>query len=135
MRTFKGKNAIWFYLTFILFNVIPFASWPWDLGLLIILVIYYLIGDLIFIPCMINNKIELYDDYFIFHYMFSKQKVMLKDIKTIKKSHSFIASSANSLDRIYIETKNQSMYISLIENDEFIRLVNEKREHIYKIYL
>lgn len=130
MRTFKGKNAIWFYLTFILFNVIPFASWPWDLGLLIILVIYYLIGDLIFIPCMINNKIELYDDYFIFHYMFSKQKVMLKDIKTIKKSHSFIASSANSLDRIYIETKNQSMYISLKENDEFIRLVNEKREHI-----
>ncbi len=130
MRTFKGKNAVWFYLTFILFNVIPFASWPWDLGLLIILVIYYLIGDLIFIPCMINNKIELYDDYFIFHYMFSKQKVMLKDIKTIKKSHSFIASSANSLDRIYIETKNQSMYISLKENDEFIRLVNEKREHI-----
>ena len=130
MRTFKGKNAIWFYLTFILFNVIPFASWPWDLGLLIILVIYYLIGDLIFIPCMINNKIELYDDYFIFHYMFSKQKVMLKDIKTIKKSHSFIASSANSLDRIYIETKNQSMYISLKENDEFIRVVNEKREHI-----
>lgn len=130
MKTFKGKNAIWFYLTFILFNVIPFASWPWDLGLLIILVIYYLIGDLIFIPCMINNKIELYDDYFIFHYMFSKQKVMLKDIKTIKKSHSFIASSANSLDRIYIETKNQSMYISLKENDEFIRLVNEKREHI-----
>lgn len=130
MRTFKGKNAIWFYLTFILYNVIPFASWPWDLGLLIILVIYYLIGDLIFIPCMINNKIELYDDYFIFHYMFSKQKVMLKDIKTIKKSHSFIASSANSLDRIYIETKNQSMYISLKENDEFIRLVNEKREHI-----
>ena len=130
MRTFKGKNAVWFYLTFILFNVIPFASWPWDLGLLIILVIYYLIGDLIFIPCMINNKIELYDDYFIFHYMFSKQKVMLKDIKTIKKSHSFIASSANSLDRIYIETKNQSMYISLEENDEFIRLVNEKREHI-----
>lgn len=110
--------------------MIPFASWPWDLGLLIILVIYYLIGDLIFIPCMINNKIELYDDYFIFHYMFSKQKVMLKDIKTIKKSHSFIASSANSLDRIYIETKNQSMYISLKENDEFIRLVNEKREHI-----
>lgn len=130
MRTFKGKNAIWFYLTFILYNVIPFASWPWDLGLLIILVIYYLIGDLIFIPCMINNKIELYDDYFIFYYMFSKQKVMLKDIKTIKKSHSFIASSANSLDRIYIETKNQSMYISLKENDEFIRLVNEKREHI-----
>lgn len=130
MRTFKGKNAVWFYLTFILYNVIPFASWPWDLGLLIILVIYYLIGDLIFIPCMINNKIELYDDYFIFHYMFSKQKVMLKDIKTIKKSHSFIASSANSLDRIYIETKNQSMYISLKENDEFIRLVNEKREHI-----
>ncbi|WP_071441194.1 PH domain-containing protein [Traorella massiliensis] len=130
MRTFKGKNAVWFYFTFILYNVIPFASWPWDLGLLIILVIYYLIGDLIFIPCMINNKIELYDDYFIFHYMFSKQKVMLKDIKTIKKSHSFIASSANSLDRIYIETKNQSMYISLKENDEFIRLVNEKREHI-----
>lgn len=130
MRTFKGKNAVWFYLTFILYNVIPFASWPWNLGLLIILVIYYLIGDLIFIPCMINNKIELYDDYFIFHYMFSKQKVMLKDIKTIKKSHSFIASSANSLDRIYIETKNQSMYISLKENDEFIRLVNEKREHI-----
>ena len=41
-----------------------------------------------------KNRVELFDDYFMFYYGFGKQKIYIKDIKEIKKSHNPIASSA-----------------------------------------
>lgn len=131
MKIFKGKNAIWFIFIFIIYNILPLLSIGKETNisnkwiLVIILIVYYC-GNLIFIPIMIRNKIELYDDYFVFYYGFSTERIYIKDIKEIKRSHSPIASSANSLDRIYISTKQKELYISLQKNDEFIQTIKEK---------
>ena len=48
----------------------------------------------------------------------------IKDIKKIEKTQSVLASSANSLDRILIETKGNTMMISLKDNDDFIKQIH-----------
>ena len=68
------------------------------------------------------------DTYFIFYYGFSKQIIQISDIKKIEKSRSAIASSANSLNRIHIITKDIDFYVSLKENDDFINQIQKKRQ-------
>lgn len=129
MKKFQGKNAWWFYLVIVVYHILPVfmmmkPEMKWDFLKITIFVIYYLF-DFLLIPITVRNYVELYDDYFVFYYGFSKEKVFLNQIKSMKKSHSFMASSANSLDRIYIKTNQKELYISLKENDEFIKYINE----------
>lgn len=131
MKVYQGKNAIWFFGIFIIYNLLPLIIFMGDsnvdnIWMLTIGGIVYYLGNLLFIPTMIKNKIELYDDYFIFYYGFSKEKIVLKDILELKRSHSILASSANSLDRIHIETKNKELYVALKDNDGFINEVNKR---------
>ncbi|NBK97169.1 MAG: acyltransferase [Erysipelotrichia bacterium] len=134
METYIGKNAIWLIIIFALFNLVPIIicffnpdsiliSNPWA----ILFWLVYYACNLIWIPVMGRNRIELYDDYFIFYYGFSKEKIMLSDIIRIEKSNNPIAASANSLDRIYIVTKDQDFYVSLKDNDAFIKALNYKK--------
>lgn len=83
--------------------------------------------NIFWIPVFIRNRIELYDTYFIFYYGFSKQIIQISDIKKIEKSRRAIASSANSLDRIPIITKDKDFYVSLKENEDFINQIQKKR--------
>lgn len=127
MKRYSGKNAWWFILIFILFNLLPLSIFLYndvklDLILIIILLFYYGF-DFIFIPILVRNYINLYDDYFIIHYGFSKQKVMIDKVLKIEKSRDMIASSANSLDRILIKTKANDFMVSLKNNDDFIEAI------------
>lgn len=76
---------------------------------------------------MVRNYIELYDDYFVFYYGFSKERFEIKDILKLEKSKNPIASSANSLDRIHMTTKDKDFYISLKDNDDFIKNILLKK--------
>lgn len=130
MKLYKGKNAIWLIALFIVYNIIGLVflmdEQPPSPLIIIIMICYYLI-DFFWIPILIINRIELYSDYLVFKYGFGKTKVYLKDIVDIHRSHNPIASSANSLDRIFIKTKDREFYVSLIDNDGFIRAINNKR--------
>ena len=79
MERYKGKNAIWLILVFVFYNLLPrgiyfltddkenlYNNW-W----LLIWVFYYSF-NIIWIPVLIRNRVELYDDYFIFYYCFCK---------------------------------------------------------------
>lgn len=132
MLRYRGKNAWYFILVFIFFNLLPlniFLNKEIEMDtILIVSFIFYYLFDFLFIPILVRNYIDLYDDYFIFYYGFGKKKVMIKDIKIIKKSKDITASSANSLDRIYIETYGEDFMISLKNNDEFIKEVEKRRK-------
>ena len=131
MKQFKGKNAIWFVMSFLIYNLLPLLLIGKELNIsnkfvIITLLILYYCGNLIVLPFMLRNRVELFDDYFMFYYGFGKQKIYIKDIKEIKKSHNPIASSANSFDRIYVATNQTELYISLRKNDEFIQMIKDK---------
>lgn len=134
MRRFRGKNAWWLILIFIISNILPLnilfkADVTFDIVLLSTFLFYYIVFDVIFVPILIRNHIDLYEDYFIFYYGFSKRKVMIQKIKKIEKSRDMTASSANSLDRIYIETKDDEFMISLKENNEFIEVIRNRMSY------
>lgn len=81
--------------------------------------------NFIWIPIFVRNRVELFGDYFIFYYGFSKNQIYIKDITKIEKSRSLIASSANALDRIHITTNEKEFYVSLKNNQTFINEINQ----------
>lgn len=133
MKTYYGKNGIMLIAIFLFYNVMPVLLISQNLstflssGWWIIFWVAYFGFNLFWIPIMINNKIELYEDYFIFHYGFGKERILIRDIIEIKKSRNLIASSANSTDRIHIITVEKNFFVSLKDNDGFIQEIKKRK--------
>ena len=131
MKRFYGKNAVWFYGVVLFYNLLPLwacfhPDFQWT-ALMIGLYIFLYLFDLLFIPIMVRNYVDVYDSYFIFRYGIWKDRIDLSAITVLEKSHCGLASSANSLDRIHIETDDKDFYISLKDNDGFIKLIQFKK--------
>lgn len=133
MKRYDGKNAWWFNLLFLLYNLLPLILlYPKNTSVsifMVIIFIFYYAFDFIWIPILVKNHVDLYDDYFLFYYGFSKRKVFLNELKKVEKRRDIIASSANSLDRIYIDTQDGDFMISLKENDEFIEAITVRNNY------
>lgn len=132
MKKYDGKNSWWLILIFIIYDILPlgfflcgFFELFTNIWWLICWIFYYGL-NLVWVPVLIRNRLELFDGYFIFYYGFGKEIINIKDIIEINKSRNPIASSANSLDRIHILTKNKDFYISLKDNDDFISEIKQR---------
>lgn len=132
MKKYDGKNSWWLILIFIIYDILPlgfflcgFFELFTNIWWLICWIFYYGL-NLVWVPVLIRNRVELFDGYFIFYYGFGKEIINIKDIIEINKSRNPIASSANSLDRIHILTKNKDFYISLKDNDDFISEIKQR---------
>lgn len=132
MKKYDGKNSWWLILIFIIYDILPlgfflcgFFELFTNIWWLICWIFYYGL-NLVWVPVLIRNRVELFDSYFIFYYGFGKEMINIKDIIEINKSRNPIASSANSLDRIHILTKNKDFYISLKNNDDFISEIKQR---------
>lgn len=132
MKKYDGKNSWWLILIFIIYDILPlgfflcgFFELFTNIWWLICWIFYYGL-NLVWVPVLIRNRVELFDSYFIFYYGFGKEIINIKDIIEINKSRNLIASSANSLDRIHILTKNKDFYISLKDNDDFISEIKQR---------
>ena len=126
MIKYEGKNSWWIILIFVIYNILPLVFILYEVSDLftniwwLLFWVFYYGLNLIWIPVFVRNRVELFDNYFIFYYGFGKEKIVIKDILEINRSRNPIASSANSLDRIHIVTKDKDFYISLKDNDDFI---------------
>lgn len=132
MIEYSGKNAWWLILIVVIYNLLPpvliylnpnedfFAGY-----LLFVWILYYSI-DFVWLPVMIRNRVELYDDYFIFYYGFTKEKIYLAKLKKIEKSNNLIASSANALDRLHLIMDDKDFYLALKDNDAFIKEISKR---------
>lgn len=131
MKRFDGKTAWWLWFLFFIYNLIPVAiivfdkSFIWSVGTIIEFVTCYLL-NIIWLPILIRDWVDVHDDHFVLYYGFMKIKIKFENITEIKRSHNPIAATANSLDRVYVKTKTKGFYLSLYKNDEFIELVNSK---------
>lgn len=131
MKRFDGKTAWWLYLLLVLYNLIPVGiivfdkSFEWSAVTIICFVLCYLF-NLIWLPIMIIDWVDVYKDHFVFHYGFFKFMVKIEDIVEIKKSHNPVSATVNSYDRVYVKTTKRSFYLSLYKNDKFIELITSK---------
>ena len=126
--TYKGKNGILIYSVTLLYNLLPILmiqtiNWNWFSY--VILLFYYMFDFLMF-PIIIRNRVEVYDDYFLFYYGFGKHRYELAKIKRMERTTDPIAGSANSLDRIYIDFGGDDLFISLQDNDGFMSCIRAK---------
>ena len=132
MKVYKGKNSFWLIVIFVIYDICSLFIYLCDSSIIshiwwILLWIAYYSMNLVWIPVMVRNYIELYDEYFVFYYGFSKERFEIKDILKLEKSKNPVASSANSLDRIHMTTKDKDFYISLKDNDDFIKNILLKK--------
>lgn len=130
IKIYKGKTDWWFYIAIVLLllvPLIPFLKGNYSILSIGILIILFLV-DLFLISTIIINRVELYEDHLIYHYSFSEIMIRYADIKSLKRTHSPIASSANSLDRIYIDTRGDELYVALKDNDAFIADVSQRKK-------
>ena len=132
MIKYEGKNSWWIILIFVIYNILPLVFILYEVSDLFTNIWWLLFWgfyyglNLIWIPVFVRNRVELFDNYFIFYYGFGKEKIVIKDILEINRSRNPIASSANSLDRIHIVTKDKDFYISLKDNDDFINEIKQR---------
>lgn len=132
MIKYEGKNSWWIILIFVIYNILPLVFILYEVSYLftniwwLLFWVFYYGLNLIWIPVFVRNRVELFDNYFIFYYGFGKEKIVIKDILEINRSRNPIASSANSLDRIHIVTKDKDFYISLKDNDDFINEIKQR---------
>lgn len=132
MIKYEGKNSWWIILIFVIYNILPLVFILYEVSDLftniwwLLFWVFYYGLNLIWIPVFVRNRVELFDNYFIFYYGFGKEKIVIKDILEINRSRNPIASSANSLDRIHIVTKDKDFYISLNDNDDFINEIKQR---------
>lgn len=132
MIKYEGKNSWLIILIFVIYNILPLVFILYEVSDLftniwwLLFWVFYYGFNLIWIPVFVRNRVELFDNYFIFYYGFGKEKIVIKDILEINRSRNPIASSANSLDRIHIVTKDKDFYISLKDNDDFINEIKQR---------
>ena len=131
MKRFDGKTAWWVWFLFVVYNLIPAciivfdSSFVWNLATITGFIACYLL-DILWLPIMIRDWVDVYDDYFVFYYGFLKFVVKFENIVEVKKSHNPMSATANSFDRICIQTKQRNIYLALYKNDEFIELIESK---------
>ena len=130
-KRFDGKTAWWLWLLFMLYNLIPVGiivfdkDFIWNLENIISFAVLYAL-NIIWLPILIRDWVDVYEDRFVFYYGFAKYVIYFDDIVSISKSHNPISATANSFDRIHIVTKKKGFYLSLYKNDEFISEVSSK---------
>lgn len=89
------------------------------------LLLFYYCMDIVFIPILLWNKIEVDGGSFTFTYGFSKTTYQIRDIKSMKRTKNPIASSANSLDRIYMDLGGDELCVALQDNDGCMQYIKE----------
>ena len=80
MKRFDGKTAWWLYLLLVLYNLMPIGivvfdkTFEWNIPFIIGFVCCYLF-NIVWLPIMIIDWVDVYDDYFVFHYGYLKENL------------------------------------------------------------
>lgn len=117
----KGKIAVWFWLILISGNILViYGFFEEELtrgdagGLLITLFIL----NIICLPMVIKNYVEIDGDKLTLVLGFGRDSIKIEDITEVYRTHNPIAAGALSLDRVVIKGKRQEMMISVCDKEQ-----------------
>lgn len=117
----KGKIAVWFWLLLIGVNIaMVYGFFTEDLigGDTIVLLFTFFVFNIIFIPMVIKNYVEIDEDKLIFVLGFCRDSMKIGDITEVYRTHNPIAAGALSLDRVVIKGKRQEWMISVCDKEK-----------------
>ncbi|MBE5948679.1 MAG: hypothetical protein E7261_06570 [Lachnospiraceae bacterium] len=132
MIRFKGKIAIWFWIVIALCEVVCiYACFDKEAnGGIVAGIIGLLICNLIFLPMVIRNYVEVQEDKLIIAFGFSTETVNISDITEMYESCNPLASTAASLDRVIIKAGSRMLMCSVKEKTELFESVKEKNPNL-----
>ncbi len=127
---FKGKVDLWIWIVLMFGEVlILLALFSPEGGWIIGLVTAFFYNILI-LPFLIRNYVEVTDEKLTLVFGFSKESIVISEIVEVYRTHNPISSSAASLDRIVIKGKYKSILCALKEREEFFNYLQEKNPNI-----
>jgi hypothetical protein len=130
---YNGKRSLWWFAVLILYNLV----FGWCIVMrdsvqgFWICMIFLALGDFFLFLFTVRNYVLLEKELMTVFLGFAKVTIDCKKITSIKKSKNPIASMALSLDRLKINYGNETIYVSVKNNDELIealRGINPKIE-------
>lgn len=127
---FKGKIDFWFWIVMLLGEALLIGSLFTPEGGIIIGIIITAFYNIIFLPIVFRNYVEVSDEKVTVVVGFSKQSIAISEIKEVYKTNNPIASSAASLDRIVIKAEGQKMMCAVQDKEKFFECLKEKNSRM-----
>lgn len=127
---FKGKIDWWFWIVMLVGEALILSSLFASERVSVIGTIVVVVYNLVFLPFVIRNYVEVTDEKVTVAFGFSKDSIPTKEIQSVYCTHNPIASSAASLDRIVIEGRQRKMMCAVKEKDRFFSYLKEKNPEI-----
>lgn len=127
---FKGKIDWWFWIVMLVGEALVLSSLFASERVSIIGAIVLVMYNLVFLPFVIRNYVEVTDEKVTVAFGFSKDSIPTKEIQSVYCTHNPIASSAASLDRIVIEGRQRKVMCAVKEKDQLFSYLKEKNPEI-----
>lgn len=126
----RGKVAIWFWAIYIIGNVVCIYELLFSRDDLVGIVVGLVTMNVIFLPILIRNYVEIKEDTLTLAFGFGKDSMPISDITEVSKSHNPIATSAASLDRIVVKGKRQEIICSVRDQERLLAELKRQNSEI-----
>lgn len=123
----KGKIAIWFWIMFVGMEILMIylffepSKEGKDVGMLAIMIFVFLVWNIVFLPMLVKNYVEIDGERLILVLGFCRTTIEIGEIREVYKTHNPIASRALSLDRVMIRGRRQEALISVCDKELLFR--------------
>ena len=126
---FQGKIGWWFWLVMLGGEALLIASF-FEAGSEIIMIGSFLFYNLLFLPFVFRNYVEITEENFIIAFGFNKESIPLSEITEVYQTHNPIASSAASLDRVLIKSRRKELMCSVKNKEKMFECLRERNPQI-----
>lgn len=126
---FKGKIDLWFWIVMLLGDALILLALL-DSSSIIIGLVTAFIYNIIFLPLVIRNYVEVTDEDLIIVMGFSKVRIPLSEIVEVYRTHNPVSSMAASVDRIMIQATNNQVMCAVKDKEAFFNCLKEKNPKI-----
>lgn len=126
----KGKIAAWFWIIFIGGNLLMLYELLFSRDSLTALIIGFLIFNVVFLPIIVRNYVEIENGVLTVAFGFGKDSIRIGEITEIYQTHNPISSSAASLDRIVIKGRRKEIICSVCDKDSLFQEIKRQNPSV-----
>lgn len=126
----KGKIAAWFWMIFFGGNLLMLYELLFSRDSLTALIIGFLIFNVVFLPIIVRNYVEIENDVLTVAFGFGKDSIRIGEITEIYQTHNPISSSAASLDRIVIKGCRKEIICSVCDKDSLFQEIKRQNPSV-----
>ncbi len=126
---FQGKIDLWIWLVMLGGEALLITSF-FETGSDITMICSFLLYNLLFLPFVFRNYVEITEENFVITFGFSKEFIPLSEITEVYQTHNPISSGAASLDRVLIKSRRKELMCSVKDKEKMFECLRERNPQI-----